>query len=279
METFINAAGDMLRFLVPPALAFGVLALVLNRAKVLDLVRRAKRETLTNLGILATNMVLLAPFFTLSKEWMVATFTPIAPLEQFWLGLPELATLVATLFLADFVIYWRHRIEHTPALWPIHATHHSDETITWLTLVRKHPGGQLISTVVDMAPLILLGIPVWAILLTKLIHVWWGFFIHADTKWTLGKLDWIMMSPAAHRVHHIRDRRLANSNYAGFVSIWDRLFGTWQDPRPHLDCETGIDGGSRDLLGELARPIDFYGKMARGEAIEGDAVTGTAAKA
>ena len=279
MEAFVLASADALRFLLPPAVIFGVFALVMKRKAVVQLMRRAKRETLTNLGLVATNMVLLAPFFALPKGWIEASVTPVSAFERFWIGLPEIATLFATLLLADLVIYWRHRIEHTPALWPIHATHHSDETITWLTLVRKHPLGQLVSTIVDATPLLLIGVPVWAILLTKFIHVWWGFFIHADTKWTLGKLDWIMMSPAAHRVHHIRDRKLANSNYAGFVSIWDRLFGTWQDPRPHLSCETGIDGGSRDILGELARPVDFYAKMVRGEAIEGDAVAGEAAKA
>ena len=268
-----------MRFLLPPTVIFGLFALVMKRAAVVGMMQRAKRETLTNLGLVSINLVLLAPFFALPKSWISTTVTPIAAFEQFWLGLPEIATLVATLLLADLVIYWRHRIEHTPALWPIHATHHSDETITWLTLVRKHPLGQLVSTIIDATPLLLIGIPIWAILLTKFIHVWWGFFIHADTKWTLGKFDWILMSPAAHRVHHIRDRQLANSNYAGFVSIWDRLFGTWQDPRPHLDCETGIDGGSRDILGELARPVDFYAKMARGEAIEGETVTGSAAKA
>lgn len=279
MESFVAASGDALRFLLPPAVIFGVFALVMKRQAVVQMVRRAKRETLTNLGLVAVNLVLLAPFFAMPKSWIEATVTPIATLEQFWASQPEFVTLLATLLLADLVIYWRHRIEHTPALWPIHATHHSDETITWLTLVRKHPLGQLVSTIVDATPLLVIGVPVWAILLTKFIHVWWGFFIHADTKWTLGKLDWIMMSPAAHRVHHIRDRQLANSNYAGFVSIWDRLFGTWQDPRPHLGCDTGIDGGSRDVLGELVRPVDFYAKMARGEAIEGEAVTAETAKA
>lgn len=272
MDAFVIASGEALRFLLPPAVIFGLFALAMKRRAVAGMIRNAKRETLTNLGLVAINMIVLAPFFALPKSWIEATLTPLPMLADFWASQPEFVTLVATLLLADLVIYWRHRIEHTPALWPIHATHHSDETITWLTLMRKHPLGQLISTVIDATPLLLIGIPLWAILLTKFVHVWWGFFIHADTRWTLGPLDKVMMSPAAHRVHHIRDRALANSNYGGFVSIWDRLFGTWQDPRPHLGCETGIDGGSRDVLGELTRPVEFYGKMARGEAIEGEVV-------
>jgi hypothetical protein len=40
------------------------------------------------------------------------------------------------------------------------------------------------------------------------------------------------------------------------VSIFDRMFGTFDDASGHLGCKTGIDGGSRPLSGELARPLD-----------------------
>ena len=35
-------------------------------------------------------------------------------------------------------------------LWRIHATHHADEAMNWLTLHRKHPLGELFSLVVDL---------------------------------------------------------------------------------------------------------------------------------
>jgi hypothetical protein len=36
-----------------------------------------------------------------------------------------------------------------------------------------------------------------------------------------------MNTPSHHRVHHARNPRYLDKNYAGMFIIWDRLFGTW----------------------------------------------------
>ena len=41
-------------------------------------------------------------------------------------------------------------------------------------------------------------------------------------------------TPSHHRVHHARNPRYLDKNYAGVLIIWDRLFGTFQ---PELDEE------------------------------------------
>ena len=93
------------------------------------------------------------------------------------------------------------------------------------------------------------------IALAAVIRSWWGFFIHADLPWTLGPLGKVLMSPAAHRLHHIDDLVLCGANYGNTLTLWDRLFGTYVDPQPYLNCATGVCGGSRGLVGELARPF------------------------
>lgn len=255
MGIWADLAFDTLVGLWPMALAFGLLALAVKRRTILNAVRASHRETLTNIGLVALNSVFLAPFLLFPGDWLGAQLGLFSQWEVFWDALPAVATGAAAFLLVEFTIYWRHRFEHTKMWWPIHAVHHSDETITWLTLLRKHPFAKALSGVVDHLPLVLAGFPLWAIALAVAIRGWWGFFIHADVPWTLGPLGKVMMSPAAHRLHHIDDLELCGANYGNTITLWDRMFGTYTDPRPYLNCKTGVCGGSRGLVGELARPF------------------------
>jgi sterol desaturase/sphingolipid hydroxylase (fatty acid hydroxylase superfamily) len=128
--------------------------------------------------------------------------------------------------------------------------------MNWLSLRRKHPLGEALSIIFDGLLVIALGLPFWAIMAAFILRSWWGYFVHADVPWTLGPLGKALISPAAHRLHHIRNEQLMGYNFGNTVTLWDRLFGTYLDPAPYIDCETGIAEGSRDWLGELARPFE-----------------------
>ena len=253
----------MVLALLAPAALFALVALVAKRGRILAAMRGARRESVTNFALVAINSVLLAGLFSLATDTVHDQLRLFAGLADFWLRLPELWLLVLALLIDEFVVYWRHRAEHTAALWPIHATHHSDEAMTWLTLLRKHPLSHLLGHVVDAIPLILLGFPAWAVVASTLIRTWWGYFIHADLPWTLGPAGRVLISPAAHRLHHIDDERLMGQNFGGFFTLWDRVFGTFNDGREHIGCRTGVAGGSRALTGELARPFEALARRAR----------------
>jgi hypothetical protein len=45
-------------------------------------------------------------------------------------------------------------------------------------------------------------------------------------------IEWIFNTPSHHRVHHATNPRYLDSNYAGTLIIWDRMFGTFV---PELD--------------------------------------------
>ena len=166
--------------------------------------------------------------------------------------------MIAALLVLEFAAYWRHRLEHTKWFWPVHATHHADEHMHWFTLLRKHPLGNLLSVLLDSTFAILLGLPLGIVLLASVMRSWWGFFTHADVPWTLGIVGEFMISPAAHRLHHIRDEKLMGSNYSNTFTLWDRVFGTYVDPKPYVGCQTGIAEGTRGILGELARPFELW---------------------
>lgn len=45
-------------------------------------------------------------------------------------------------------------------------------------------------------------------------------------------LEYVLITPRVHFVHHSRTRAYCDSNYGFIFSVWDRLFGTYTDP----DC-------------------------------------------
>jgi sterol desaturase/sphingolipid hydroxylase (fatty acid hydroxylase superfamily) len=256
--------------LVSMALLFGALAFALKREAIREAFERARPEIVTTLALWLTNAAVIVPLVGVP----IMTGTMLIPrpetLVDFWLGLPELLTLVAAILLTEFAAYWRHRFEHARILWPTHATHHADEAMTWLSVRRKHPLGQVLSMIFDNLAAIALGLPFWSIAAAILLRGWWGYFIHADVPWTLGPAGKVLMSPAAHRLHHIRDEKLMGYNFGNMVVLWDWLFGTWKDPTPYVNCETGIAEGTRDFLGELARPFEarYWRKAPEAPALE-----------
>ena len=256
MEIFAEHAMIALTMLAATGTVFAALALVTKRQAIVPAVARVRVEFTTNLGLLLFNVVLFGPLFAMPQGFIRDHLVALPALGTFWDGLNELAVLLAAIVVFDFVVYWRHRLEHHPLLWPIHATHHADTAMHWLSVHRKHPLSKLLSVLVDIWAVFLLGFPEWAIAGAGFLRSWWGFFIHADVPWTLGILGKVLISPAAHRLHHIRDEELMGSNYGNTITLWDKLFGTYVDPAPYVNCETGIAEGTRGFLGELVRPFE-----------------------
>jgi len=242
--------------LAPLAVLFGVLAYVLKRRAIVDAVRRARHEVVTNIVLLLVNVVVVGPLVLVPILTGQSLLPRAQILVDFWVAFPGVLAVIVAIVLMEFAAYWRHRFEHSRVLWPVHATHHADEAMTWLSVRRKHPFGEILAVLIDNLPVILLGLPFWAIALAVLIRGWWGYFIHADVPWTLGIFGKVLISPAAHRLHHIRDEALMGSNYGNMLTLWDKVFGTYVDPAPYVNCETGIAEGTRDAWGELARPFE-----------------------
>ena len=151
-----------------------------------------------------------------------------------WSGLPFWILIFIGVFIGvfigDFVGYWRHRLEHTPLLWPAHAVHHSDMQMTWLALERFHPINRLTTFAIDSGVLLVLGLPVEVVLANNFVRHYYGYFVHADLPWTFGPLGRIFVSPAMHRWHHAADKAAFDTNYATVFSVFDQAFGTFRVP-------------------------------------------------
>jgi len=265
IDTVLDALSNEFANLTTIGVLFATLAYATKRRRVLADFARARPEIVTNLVLLLINAAIVVPLLAVPMTTGQDLLPRPDSFVVFWDRLPDAVPVLAAILLIDFASYWRHRLEHTRALWPIHATHHADEAMNWLSVRRKHPLGEALGMLIDSVPVILLGLPYWAIAAAYLLRAWWAYFIHADVPWTLGPLGKVLISPAAHRLHHIRDEQLMGTNFGNTVTLWDWMFGTYLDPAPYVNCETGIAEGTRDAWGELKRPFEArYWRKDRG---------------
>lgn len=148
-------------------------------------------------------------------------------------ALPFWAALPLLMLLADLVQYAVHRAYHeVPALWRLHAVHHSVKTMDWLAGSRMHLLEVIITRTLVLAPIVVLGFSKDVIDAYIVIVGFHAVLIHANVDLRLGPLRHVFVTPAFHHWHHAQDDEAIDRNYAAHFSFIDRLFGTAvQSPR------------------------------------------------
>jgi sterol desaturase/sphingolipid hydroxylase (fatty acid hydroxylase superfamily) len=239
---------------------FFALAWVVKRGRAIADAKAAAGETRVNLIVSMADMLAVAPvvgWITGKLGGLIHAqdlFLPTAPL---WSAIGPVATWAIAIFVADFAGYWRHRLQHTPWLWPAHAMHHSDTRLTWFSLGRLHPVDRL-GTILDILVMAALGFPIWAISVAVLVRHYYGHVVHADLPWTFGKANLLFNPPTAHRWHHAREVEGAGANFATVFSVFDRVFGTWRHPGP-CDAPLGVrEDMGRGALGQYLHPFKVW---------------------
>jgi sterol desaturase/sphingolipid hydroxylase (fatty acid hydroxylase superfamily) len=175
--------------------------------------------------------------------------------------LPAAARLALAFVVGETGVYWGHRLSHElPWLWRFHALHHSTEHMHFLANTRTHPVDMVVTRLFGLVPLYLLGLAGPTIegsgvpVLLTLLGLAWGFFIHANVRWRLGPLEWLVTTPAFHHWHHSRHDHI-NRNYASTLPFLDRLFGSHYLPR-HWPAAYGTDTPQPETLaGQLLDPL------------------------
>ncbi len=163
-----------------------------------------------------------------------------------WLPLsPLVATLTAVLIL-DCWTYWWHRMNHEiPFFWRFHQVHHSDPNMDVTTANRFHIGEIALSSLLRIPILALSGIQLWQLALYETLMFAVVQFHHANISLP-PRLDqglsWFITTPNMHKVHHSRHQPETDSNYTAFLSIWDRLFRSYQKLAHPETIQFGLEG-------------------------------------
>ncbi len=147
---------------------------------------------------------------------------------QAWVrDLPFIAALLLIVLVADLVQYWTHRAYHeVPALWRLHAVHHSVKSMDWLAGSRQHIIELLITRTLVLAPIFVLGFSKEVIDAYIVIVGFQAVFNHANVSVRLGPLRFLLVTPNFHHWHHAQDTEAIDKNYAAHFAFLDHLFGT-----------------------------------------------------
>jgi sterol desaturase/sphingolipid hydroxylase (fatty acid hydroxylase superfamily) len=141
-----------------------------------------------------------------------------------------IVTLVILFVLVDFAEYWFHRAAHRVRfMWASHSVHHSTTRFNLTAAVRLPWTGALSGAVLFFLPLTLIGFHPLAVTAMALLNLIYQFFLHTEHAPRLGPLEWVLNTPAHHRVHHAANEHCLDKNFGGVFITWDRLFGTFAE--------------------------------------------------
>ncbi|MDZ7934422.1 MAG: sterol desaturase family protein [Emticicia sp.] len=150
------------------------------------------------------------------------------------------------LFIAeDFVYYLLHFVDHhTRFFWSSHVTHHSSEQFN-LTVGFRSSVFQPLYRFIYFIPLALLGFKVTDIAVMYSITQIYGILVHTSyvpkfRKMPYKLLEYVFITPSQHRVHHASNTEYLDKNLGMCLSIWDRIFGTFQEEIDNLPIKYGL---------------------------------------
>ena len=206
------------------------------------------------------NIFLLVPFIISAKTIALGVnkflYAKFDYFENSFFSYGEIIFLYTiTLFLvSDFTRYWLHRFLHTiPFLWEFHKVHHSAKVLTPITFYRVHPVENFLfglryslsmgfvtgifiyffGAMIDIYTVV--GVNVFLFVFS----VFGANLRHSHVPFSYPRiLEKWLMSPKQHQIHH--SRKHFDKNYGGFISIWDKMFGTLKFSNEVLVMKFGL---------------------------------------
>ncbi len=149
-------------------------------------------------------------------------------------------SFILCFLLVDFLFYWFHRAGHrVNVLWAAHSPHHSAEEFNLAVGLRASITQRLFSFSFFW-PLALLGFDPKFMYMVIGTHLIMGYWHHTKV---IGKMGWFekwFNTPSHHRVHHGTNAQYIDKNYAEFLILWDKWFGTFE-PEEEEVCYGVLD--------------------------------------
>jgi len=148
------------------------------------------------------------------------------------IGLDGWANGLVAVVALDGVTYAWHRAYHTvPLMWRMHRVHHSDLDLDVTSSGRFHLTEMVFSAAVRLGVIALLGATLASVAMFEIVFGIFNQFEHANLRLPKrldAALQWVVVTPAMHRIHHSQELAHTNSNYGTIFSFWDRWWSTYR---------------------------------------------------
>lgn len=213
-------------------------------------------DAMTNINLGALNQIsgIFTKVITVGIYTVMFEFFAFTKLPTNWI------TFVALFILYDLCFYWSHRMAHTISLfWGGHVVHHQSEDFN-LTVALRQSSTAFIWSFPFYLPLALMGFDPLQFVTVGAFNLLYQFWIHTEHVNKLGWLEYIINTPSHHRVHHGRDPKYIDKNYAGVFIIWDRMFGTFkeEEERPTYGITKSLNSWN-PVYANFAHYMDLFG--------------------
>ena len=164
----------------------------------------------------------------ISYSWFLERLI-VYKLEPLW------AAVFIAVIVQDFTGYWLHRLNHrVNVFWNRHIIHHSSEEFNLSCALRQSVSETVHFGAILMIPAALLGVPAKIFAIIGPIHLFMQFWYHTKLINKLGWLEYIIITPSHHRVHHAINPEYLDKNYGQIFIIWDKIFGSFQPELEHI---------------------------------------------
>ncbi|EDM38828.1 sterol desaturase-related protein [Pedobacter sp. BAL39] len=135
---------------------------------------------------------------------------------------------VLLILVTDLVWYWYHRLGHqVNVLWAAHIVHHQSEEFN-LTVAARITVFQALIRNLFWCAIPFLGFHPAMVITILMVHGAYSFFTHTQLVNKIPWLEYILITPALHGIHHASDEKYLDKNYGDVFVFWDKLFGTFQ---------------------------------------------------
>jgi sterol desaturase/sphingolipid hydroxylase (fatty acid hydroxylase superfamily) len=213
-------------------------------------------DAITNINLGTLDQV-TGVFFKVIK---IGIYTLIfEKLAVFNLG-TSIVSFVVLFILYDLCYYWSHRMAHEISLfWGGHVVHHQSEDYN-LSVALRQSSTSFIWSFPFYLPLAIIGFSPMQLVFVAGLNLLYQFWIHTEHINRLpGWVESIMNTPSHHRVHHARDPKYIDRNYAGVFIIWDKIFGTFteENEKPSYGITKPLNSWN-PIFANFSHYIDLY---------------------
>lgn len=216
---------------------------------------------------ITSTMSLLTVIFSLGGSYLLGQAGQI--LIHQWTGMnlridtgSNLLNFLIYYIIFSFLAYWSHRLFHTGPFWNIHRLHHSATSLNPLVMHRAHPANLFLDPLLrNTLPIALVAAPGPALAALFVANSFHQLLVHSSATWDWGWFGkWVLLSPAAHKIHHSINPEHYGKNLTTDLVIWDHLFGTWYAGDVPVE-EFGItenDYGTSKLVHHCIRDLRLF---------------------